>query len=119
MKFTVAILALLISASAFPHGRHMGPNHYKGAHGAPYGGRGHGGGYAPAVVCGNHQSSGGNVGVHNGYGGHKNIAGNVYFNQSRGNCTPNGYSSQNLGGSVGIVNGRVGGGVYFNQSSSN
>ena len=79
----------------------------------PYG-TGHGVVYGPNGGCGNFQSRGGNVGVHNG-----NVAGNAYMNQSRGNCGPNGYSQQNLGGNVGVVNGHVTGGVYFNQSSSN
>ena len=79
----------------------------------PYG-AGHGLLYGPNGGCGNLQNLGGQAGVHNG-----NVAGNVYYNQSRGNCTATGYSQQNLGGNVGIVNGRIGGGVYFNQSSSN
>ena len=114
MKFTIVIFALLISASAFSHGGHRGHNHHKAVYGTPNAGHG----YRSVVLCGNYQCSGGNVGVHNGYAGHKTVAGNLYFDQSNGRCTPNGYSVQNLGGSVGVVNGQIGGGVYFNQSTS-
>ena len=79
----------------------------------PYG-AGYGGVYGPNGSCGSYQNRGGGAGIHNG-----NVAGNVYMNQSRGNCGPNGYNQQNLGGNVGIVNGRASGGVYFNESSTN
>jgi hypothetical protein len=79
-----------------------------------YSGYGYGSPQGLSNGCGTHQNRGGQAGVHNG-----NVAGNVYMNQSRGNCGPNGYSQQNRGGNVGVVNGQVTGGVYFNESSTN
>ena len=92
-------------------GGSTGPRGYSPA---GVGGYGYVGPQGVSVGCGTHQNLGGQAGVHNG-----NVAGNVYYNQSRGICTPHGYSQQNLGGNVGVINGRIGGGVYFNQSSSN
>lgn len=161
MKFLVAVLSVLISASAFSDAGFKHRDRYTDEHGVPYGGQnppvgvgrsagahcmysawgcsGAGGstgprGYSPCGVggcgqyggygtglphaayggCGTYQNRGGAVGTNNG-----NVAGTAYYNQSRGNCGPNGYSQQNLGGNVGVVNGQVSGGVYYNESSTN
>lgn len=82
-----------------------GCGQYGGGYGAPH---------AAYGGCGTYQNRGGRLGIHDG-----NVAGNAYANQSRGVCTPSGYSQQNSGGSVSVVNGHVSGGVYYNQSSSN
>ena len=80
----------------------------------PYGMGRVGVGHVGVAPCGTtHQSSGGNVGVHNG-----NVAGNVYMGRSQTNCTPNGYSSQSSGVNVGVVNGRVTGGVSIHRSQT-
>ena len=160
MKFLVAILALLISVSAFSHEGYKARDRWSDEHGVPYGAQnppvgvgpragahciysawgcsGRGGstgprgyrrghwGVSPYVYqpygvgrgpgwgwgCGNHNSRGGAIAAHNGH-----VSGSLYFNQSRGNCGPNGYGHQSRGGTIGIVNGHIGGSTYWNQSS--
>ena len=160
MKFLVAILALLISASAFSHEGFKARDRWSDEHGVPYGaqnppvgvGPGAGahcaysaygcsgaggstgprgyrnwgvspyvyqpygvgrGGYGYGGGCGNYSSRGGSLSSYNGH-----VSGNIRMNQSRGNCGPGGWSNQNRGFIIGIVNGRIGGSTYWNQSKT-
>ena len=114
MKFLVAILALLISVSAFAqYPGHRG--RYLDAHGVPYGGYNppvyaYGGNahcYYSVYAC---SGAGGSLGPH-GY----RVGRSPYGHGGHGGYPRHG-NHQSRGGSIGVYNGQVFGSFYWNQS---